>query len=350
MIKQSLVAAILLAVTAPAFAQSGPPGMPLTRSVNVPQETAPTARTGSALALGAPPPVANVVTTRVDVSATPEVPSGLRAAALDEPYVVDPRPELAAQTLSRDVADQQSRIGPVTGRSPGGDLTLQSGRNEVMQIARDHLNRFVTPFANPVVKTTALATTTSAEGSIVYVATASTEPVSLFVIDGDNPENALTLTLIPRDIPAVSTTLHLEGYIGGAVASRAEAEAYENADSFVANLRETFRSLAQGEIPPGYGMRPIRGYNPDMPECVMPGLKAFPAQEIAGGDIIVLVSKLTNVTAIPQTVDETRCASDRVLAVAAWPNVDLRPGQSTELYIAVRRDAPAAANHRPSVL
>src|SRR5690606_33880588 len=158
-IKQSLVAAILLAVTAPAFAQSGPPGMPLTRSVNAPQETAPTARTGSALALGAPPPVANVVTTRVDVSATPEVPSGLRAAALNEPDVMDRRPELAAQTHSRDVADQQSRIGPVTGRDPGGDLTLQSGRNEVMQIARDHLNRFVTPFANPVVKTTALATT-----------------------------------------------------------------------------------------------------------------------------------------------------------------------------------------------
>lgn len=358
-----MVGALLVAcVSGFAHAQSGPPGMPpLTRPVSSPQEVQPeTTRSGAALTLGAPstegntssPATPSVERRMVDTSSTPRVPSALAAAARNEPIAENPDPVAAARTLASEVATQkQSVYRPAdTGRQAGGVVEIRPGRNEVLQVARNHLNRFVTPFANPVVKTTATATTTSAEGSIVYMATGGTDPVSLFIIDGDSPEHAITLTLIPRDVPAVSTQLRLDGYIASAAPSRKEAERFEAADDFVATIRETFKLLAQGEIPPGYGLRNIRGYTPEVPQCVMPGIRSVPAQELTGSNVVVLVSKVTNTTSTPQVIDEASCASDRVVAVAAWPHVDLLPGQSSELFIALRRDQPQRANARPSVL
>jgi len=62
------------------------------------------------------------------------------------------------------------------------------------------------------------------------------------------------------------------------------------------------------------------------------------------------VARNTGVTSIE--FDERSCATgkDEVLAVAAWPKVVLRPGESTELYVAVRRSAEQAATLRPSLL
>jgi conjugal transfer pilus assembly protein TraK len=62
------------------------------------------------------------------------------------------------------------------------------------------------------------------------------------------------------------------------------------------------------------------------------------------------VAHNTGVT--PIEFDERACAStqDEVLAVAAWPKVVLKPGESTELYVAVRRKDEAAITVRPSLL
>ena len=50
----------------------------------------------------------------------------------------------------------------------------------MIEIAIDHLNRIVTPFANPVVRTVAAAST-SVDGHVVYVATSTEEPLSLCI-------------------------------------------------------------------------------------------------------------------------------------------------------------------------
>lgn len=315
----------LFAASVPAMAQDAG-ALTLTRPVGKAQVVTSARVEGGALSLGGdgmgPSESASVASV---AGPAPEMP----AAALPAAYPVVPPPALQGN---------------------GTELTIHPGRTEMVQIARNHLNRFVTPFARPEVQSSAQATSTKVEGSVVYVATASPEPIGIFIVDGDNPANAFSMTLMPRETPPVSMNLRLAAYAAAPATSSQSMASSDTSSSYVAELRETFRALASGEIPKGYGMRTIAGQRTDMPDCVMPGLQAVPAQEIAGGEIVVIVSRLTNVSGVPQDVNESRCASDRVLAVAAWPHVALLPGQSTELYIAVRRAAPPAANSRPSVL
>jgi len=317
----------LLATSLSAMAQESG-ALSLTRPVGKAQVVSTPRVVGSALALGGDGPREAASATSIpDMTVDPATP----AAALPAAY-----PTVAAPTM------------PLQG--DGTELTIRPGRTEMVQIARNHLNRFVTPFARPEVQSSAQATSTKVEGSVVYVATASPEPIGIFIVDGDNPANAFSMTLMPRETPPVSMTLRLASYAASPAPSGAPAGAEDSTSSYVAELRETFRALASGEIPRGFGMRPIAGRSAEMPDCVLPGLQAVPAQEISGGEIVVIVSRLTNVSTAPLEVNESRCASDRVLAVAAWPHVALLPGQSTELYIAIRRAAPPAANSRPSVL
>lgn len=359
--KELLAAAAALLVVSSAAAQSGPPGMPaLTRPVGQTQELdRATVQKGGALALGSGPSTAapkRAETQMVDTAKkVPEVPRALASAALPS-HGADLDTNIgAAEDLVGDVAMQRSSLstgspslGPL--RPTPSEITVKPGRNEMIQVGRGHLNRLVTPFGAPDVKTAAdkTRTTFEVEGSIVYVATTETQPIGFIITDLANPANAMTVTLLPRDVPAVSVALRMDE-VAAPLASGGLGVG-GGQDDFVASLRETFRQLALGEVPAGFGMKRTAAGNPLMPECLMPGLSVQPAQEITGSAITILVAKLTNRNRIPLSVDEMSCASDRVLAVAAWPSVELMPGQSTELYIALRREAPPSINARPSVL
>lgn len=279
----------------------------------------------------------------------------LAADELEGPVTPAADPILAASELRDQVASVQATLpsaaqsGTASRPSPSS-LTLTSGRNEIVQIARSQPNRFITPFDVPVVRFANELTTVDIEGRQVYVTTTSRSPVTIYIEDDSNPENAFVLTLMPREVPAVSMTLRMEGLQPGRIpASIQHAQAHEQSDHFVAVLRDTFKTLAQGAVPSGYGLTQTvdrRG----APECLMPGMQMEPGQTVTGSEFIVYVARLTNVSRIPQSVDEESCAADSVLAVAAWPYVELMPGQSTELYVATRRYAPPPANARPSLI
>jgi hypothetical protein len=79
-------------------------------------------------------------------------------------------------------------------------LRVTPGINEIIPVAQGHLNRIITPFDSPKVRTVSPATT-QIEGHVLYVAPADENPVTLYVTPGDNEELALSLTLAPRRIP-----------------------------------------------------------------------------------------------------------------------------------------------------
>jgi conjugal transfer pilus assembly protein TraK len=62
-------------------------------------------------------------------------------------------------------------LGPKT-------IAVAPGTTAIVEVAIDHLNRIVTPFASPRVRTVSEATT-QVEGNAVYMATPSEDPVSL---------------------------------------------------------------------------------------------------------------------------------------------------------------------------
>jgi conjugal transfer pilus assembly protein TraK len=79
-------------------------------------------------------------------------------------------------------------LGPRTVSVPPGTTAL-------IEIAIDHLNRIVTPFRNPVVHTVSQAST-SVDGRVVYVATATEEPVALYVVPERKLHNAFLINLL----------------------------------------------------------------------------------------------------------------------------------------------------------
>ena len=68
----------------------------------------------------------------------------------------------------------------------------------------------------------------------------------------------------------------------------------------------------------------------------MPGLKVEARQLMTGFNMLVVVSRVTNLQPVPVDVVEAGCRGDDVIAAAAWPRVRLMPGEATELYVAIR--------------
>ena len=302
-------------------------------------------------------------------------------APKEQPVPVQPpeessAPPIAESTPIEDPRTSPKTTGPVTTvgtsrvqqtngskpRQPNRDfvkpapaqLTVASGENHVIGISYSHLNRIITPFRNPVVKTTSLATTT-AEGSIVYVATNLSDPVALFIHDEFQPDVAISLTLVPAEIPPISTTVTIRGYDPDAVPRITPkvslATAFEQQHTYLDMLKTLFRDLALGKVPDGYGFQTIQGFDPDMPSCMIPGVHVIPLQLVTGSSLRVFVGKAQNTGRVVAEIREDSCSGIGLRAVAAWPKTTLAPGEAVELYLALDTVVESdAAVQRPSVL
>jgi conjugal transfer pilus assembly protein TraK len=235
---------------------------------------------------------------------------------------------------------------------PPPRIVAQPGVNEVVPIGINSINRIRTTFARPQVKTVANAEI-STEGSMVYVASASPEPVKLFVLDEERPERALSLTLLPRDLPPVDVEIRLAGEDAVQLpVARDAAARWEMEQPYVETIADVMKALSQGEVPQGYGLSQVSAATAAwMPRCDFAGMGITPVQALDGSHLVAVVARVVNRSATVQTLDESRCEADGVLAVAAWPAITLRPGEETELFVVRRRpEATAGARARPSTL
>lgn len=258
-------------------------------------------------------------------------------------------PGVPASVLTE--AKRESAAGATTPQT----LKVVPGVNEIIPVAVGHLNRIVTPFEAPQVRTVSHATT-QIEGNVLYVATPDETPVTLYITPGATEEVALSLTLAPRRIPPreIRLTLDAADYKKlGALQGRSTGPGGQPghaAQDYIAHLKETFRALALMRTPKGYALRdPAVG---ESIRCTQAGLHARTGQALEGRDMVLLVGVARNTGATALEVDERSCTDDggEVLAVAAWPKVMLEPGEATELYVAVRRPRDEDTTARPSLL
>ena len=274
------------------------------------------------------------------VESSPAVVSDSAAMQVELPPV-DASVLKTAEQQATSLAPQQIQIKP--------------GINELMPIAIGHLNRLVTPFDNPVVTTTSQATT-STKGKIVYVATADETPVTLYITPGEIQDIALSLTLIPKRIPAREIHLSLDKdnvKLLTKMQQQAKSSSAKPADQeqeYITHLKKLFRDLGLQKTPAGFSLR-----DPSLSEnihCLQDRVQIRTGQILEGHDMLILVGLARNTGFEPLELDERACATtqDEVLAVAAWPKVVLGPNESTELYIALRRSTEQAATLRPSLL
>jgi conjugal transfer pilus assembly protein TraK len=251
--------------------------------------------------------------------------------------------KVAATAEGAPGTDRVLELGPKT-------VTVEPGTTTIVEVAINHLNRIVTPFAAPQVRTVSTATT-QVDGNVVYVATASEEPVALYVTDGQDPQTALSLTLAPRHLPPREIRLQPSGgpWRGG-IARGSPPPA--QAQPYVEGLVAAFRDLAKNRLPPGQDLR--RARRGEGIRCRQPGLTVTGGQVLDGQRLAIVTGVARNSGASALELEERSCSAGldgNVLAIAAWPRVWLEPGEATEVFVAVRPRAPDQEQRdRPSLL
>ncbi len=236
------------------------------------------------------------------------------------------------------------------------DIAVIPGVTEIVPVALGQLNRIVTPFERPELKTTSQAAT-RVEGSVVYLAPKSETPVGLYLTEKGDESLAISITMVPKKIPPREIRLQLAteaGVLGRY--SPEKARRWEQAYPYEETLRNAFRLIALGQIPSGYALRPSvpqarrRCAHGDARRSGI--LFDFErAQMLIGAHLEVTVGVVHNTGDRPVELKESWCAGEEVAAVAFWPEVVLEPGQATEVYVAFQRLPPRTKSaQRPSLL
>ena len=231
-------------------------------------------------------------------------------------------------------------------------VTVRPGANAILELAIDHLNRIVTPFSRPSVRTVS-SISTEVEGNVLYVATAEETPATLYISDGDAARTTIGLTLAPRRVPPREIRLQVPGVkAGGSTDSNDAAHGQPAARSpepmiaatwrqpqrYVEALTAGFRSLALGESPDGYRERRARAS--ETLACGE-GLSIRRGRAYDGGPLRFIRAPVRVRGQDTLTLDAQRCrlrSGEPVAAVALWQSGALAAGAKADLLVAVRLD------------
>lgn len=266
--------------------------------------------------------------------------------------------ESSESTVSIPVVNINSKLKAPTNDTniSANEITLVPGVVDVQPIAIGHLNRFEMPFDNPQIRTISDADF-QVIGRVIYINSDNPGVISLYITNPDE-DVALSLALTPQRIPPRDVKIRIgQKMPGGTVSVGHEnplAKKTETASDYVASVRSILSDVAQGKIPRGYGWQQIKNPNmKDIHHCFLDGLSITPMQRLDGHRYLITVSKVTNLSPSVIEIDERLCYRQGIVAVSAWPEVVLQPGQETELYMVHQRSVFKPVydgNRRPSVL
>jgi len=232
----------------------------------------------------------------------------------------------------------------------GSDILVNPGASVVIPIAYGHLNRILTPFENPRVRTVSNAQI-QVHDKVVYVATEETKPITLFITPADRESPALSLILAPRQIPPREVRIRLPKEAEKALRFQDTVRKMPSGRDMphVANVKAIMKALARGRIPTGFAMRDLEPN--DRVGCFQEGLVAVVGQVMDGPGMVLRVAAVRNTAAHEVELDEERCtAPGTTVAVAAWPRVRLAPGDQVELYVLSREEAAPSESVRPFLI
>lgn len=260
-------------------------------------------------------------------------------------------------------APRNAEVSKAPVKAPPPEMKVKAGVTTIFAIGRSQTNRIVVPFKKPKVMTAATEDQAKIDVDpdfpLVYVTTGRSEPVSMFIYDENDKTTAISVSLVPADIPAVSVTMRLENYVPREPVEQAprhegdakSARGWETDQPFTDTIKELFRNAALGKVPSGYSLGPMDARSAAAARCDMPGLRIEQKQLLTGFNMQLVVARVTNMQPVGVDVVETGCRGSDVLAAAAWPSVHLQPGQSTELYVAIRAPGEEANDEvRPSLV
>lgn len=272
----------------------------------------------------------------------PAVPGTVAVAAVE------------AGANARQSVEAAQESAPPLNVTADSNITLEvlPGTTELVRIARNYLNRLITPFEDPKLLTVNPVEVRK-EGSSIYLTTSSEKPVGVHILPND-PEDtrSISLTLIPARIPPKTIQLKWgEHKAASAIPiSSARAKRWEQSSAYEEKLLELAEIVARGEVPEGYSLSEA----PESLSCALPGVQFFVGQRLTGSRFSVFVLRATNVgRSTIEILSHAGCSFPGVALVAPWPQAYLEPNASTEIYVAVVNEAfepQPRGQLRPSLL
>ena len=230
-------------------------------------------------------------------------------------------------------------------------LQVSPGQQQPVTLSRLHLNRIITPFAAPQIRTIDQADI-RIEGSVIYLSSQQEEPFVVYITPHDSESHALSLLVTPLDVPPKEIQLSLsKQWQQKLKRNKDTAKRFEEASDYQQAITEIMTSLVKGQVPEGYEFDQF--HKPDFQPCQQDGL-AFDfskGQQAQGHYFNVLVGIALNNTEKPITFHERNCQGSHTVAVSMWPKNTLHPGQRRELFILLNApEQESAPVMRPSLL
>ena len=220
-------------------------------------------------------------------------------------------------------------------------VRVSSHYNEVLYVSSGFPNRISTPFAAPKLIDNS-EVEWQVQGQSLYLSPKSAEkPVGIFVTGSGVNDPVVSLTLIPRNIPAQTLILQLDED-ASAAASIPPGES-EEASGYTDRLRGILRSVVMGKTPAGFseGLLPVAVGRRE-------SLLVMPEKRYSGQHLDVFKYRVENVGQEEIELAEPSFYRDGVRAVSIYPVIKLRKGMSTSVFVLSDKAALVEASAEPA--
>ncbi|PIV81624.1 conjugal transfer protein TraK [bacterium CG17_big_fil_post_rev_8_21_14_2_50_64_8] len=221
-------------------------------------------------------------------------------------------------------------------------VRVTSHYNEVLYVSAGFPNRISTPFAAPKLIDNS-EVEWQVQGQSLYISPKSAEkPVGIFVTGAGANDPVVSLTLIPRNIPAQTIILQMDEDLASAAASSQPGES--EASSYTDRLRGILRHVVMGKTPAGFseGLLPVAVGRMD-------ALLVMPEKRYSGQHLDVFKYRVENVGQTEIELAESSFYRDGVRAVSIYPVIKLRKGMSTSVFVLSDKAALAETSAEPAL-
>lgn len=218
---------------------------------------------------------------------------------------------------------------PVDANGSFSSVTAEND-SKLFIISNRHVNKIVTPFENPVIAMDSVeGVQYQSQGSVLFLSAndAWDSPIAAWVFEEGDEESAIGISLKAMDVPSKEVLIRSKNR------GSAKARKFETSNPRNNVLLEVSKSLALGDMPFGYSSIPLNAAY--FPDCNQSGLSFdfTKGQMYSGWNYVVSVGVVENVSQTPVEFKENNCFSSNVASVAAYPIVQLKPNEKSEVYV-----------------
>lgn len=211
-------------------------------------------------------------------------------------------------------------------------LHTRNGVNEVVKLSSNFINRIATPFKKPLI-VEMTKSKSKVVGSDVYYMPEGKQPVGLFIIDAENKNQSISLTVMPTaNIPGQNVMVKVEDLRAvddlapGAGKTKSGIPAQET--EYVGFLRNIMTQAVRGKIQ-GFSAVPLEGGVAKIGEA-----EVTPEFVFSGSSMDIYRYRLNNKAGRTLDLSETAFYRKGVRAVSFFPRLSLESGEAGYVFIA----------------